>query len=247
MPEHDAAAPRRPAPVCFAVCDPGTGAILRVGHCAAPDLPLQARAGEVVIETDGTVDDLSHYLQDGGLRPIPPAPGPDHCFDRGTGTWRPDPAEERARLARARAEAQAEVIALIDARAETITGGVPLVERLSWGPKEAAARALLAGTPGPQDQAMIAAEARLRGEAPQVLARRIVARADQWRALAAELAAHRHAAAEAIDRATGEDALAEALTALAARLDRCGERAAAGEEVRAPGGDRGQGGPHAPA
>lgn len=210
---------RRPAPISFAICDPATGRIKRVGTCAAEALALQALPGELAIETDGTVDDLSHYLKDGVLQPIPSEPGPDHVFDALTGLWRLDATAATTRLARLRAEALTEAAALIDARAEAITGTVPLVERLSWGAKEQAARAVIAGRASPEDAGMIAGEARVTGEDVALLATRILANADAWRLIAARMAALRRRAAAALALAEDEGAVARVFDDLAAALD----------------------------
>lgn len=216
----DNALARHPAPISFAVCDPVTGRIRRVGTCAVKALALQALPGEVVIETDGTVDDLSHYLKDGVLKPIPSAPGADHVFDALAGLWRLDATAATTRLARLRAEALTEAAALIDARAEAITGTVPLVERLSWGAKEQAARAVIAGRASPEDAAMIAGEARVTGEDVASLAARILANADAWRLIAARMAALRRRAAAELATAENEAAVASVFEELSVALEK---------------------------
>lgn len=216
----DDALARHPAPISFAICDPATGRIRRVGTCTAEALALQALPSEVVIETDGTVDDLSHYLKDGALQLIPPAPGPDHVFETALGVWIPDATAATTRLARLRAEALIEAAALIDARAEAITGTVPLVERLSWGAKEQAARAVIAGTPSPEEAAMIAGEASVTGEEVPALATRILANADAWRLIAARMAALRRQATAALATAENEAAVASVFEELSVALEK---------------------------
>jgi len=63
-----------------------------------------------------------------------------------------------------RAGAKAQVAAMLDMAANAITGATPLAERLSWGPKQDAAKACQAGTATSDQIAMLEAEAAVTGE-----------------------------------------------------------------------------------
>lgn len=88
-------------------------------------------------------------------------------------------------------EATVQIIAAIDAASVEITGSVPEVERLSWTAKEQAARQHLSGA---GTDPMLLDEAVLTGESANVLARKIVDNADQYRRAAATMAGIRRAA-----------------------------------------------------
>jgi len=81
-----------------------------------------------------------------------------------------------------------------------LTGNAPLTEMLSWSAKEEAARAWLADptTPVP---GLLAGEAQVTGEDPAVLAARVVAIADAWRAAQAMLTGLRRRADTALAKA----------------------------------------------
>jgi len=87
----------------------------------------------------------------------------------------------------------------LDRTALTVAGSAPVAEMVSWPVKEAAARAVLAGSATPGDSAMIATEAAITGETATALARRIVARADTFRAAAARIAGLRRKYTALID------------------------------------------------
>ncbi|WP_211092083.1 hypothetical protein [Aliigemmobacter aestuarii] len=110
------------------------------------------------------------------------------------------PAESRntAALREARALALQQVTARLEAVALAITGAVPLVEMLSWGPKEAAARAWVSGDAGAEARALIEGEATVTGEEPGTLAVRILANADAYRAAVAALTGLRRKAEVAL-------------------------------------------------
>jgi len=63
-----------------------------------------------------------------------------------------------------KAGAKAQVAVMLDMAANAITGATPLAERLSWGPKQDAAKACLAGTATSDQIAMLEAEAAVTGE-----------------------------------------------------------------------------------
>lgn len=88
-------------------------------------------------------------------------------------------------------EATVQINAMIDAAAVEITGPVPQVERLSWTAKEQAARAYREGR---GTDYMLETEAQLTGESLDILAQKIVANADRYRAAVATMTGIRRAA-----------------------------------------------------
>ena len=90
-------------------------------------------------------------------------------------------------LEEARMQAHATLFSAIERMAEQITGPVPLTEKLSWGAKEVAARAVAAGTPTEAQAAMILGEAEQTGETAGALADRVIRNADGYRAVIAAL------------------------------------------------------------
>lgn len=147
-------------------------------------------AGEVVIDGDGYIAGAARgYLAAGGIvEPPPPAPPVD--------------------LVALKASAKSRVAARADQIADMITGTVPLSERLSWPTKEAAARAVLAGTATAVQQSLIGAEAQVTGETPAALASSIVAKADAYIVAAGLIAGLRRKTMAAID-ALADPATAE--------------------------------------
>ncbi len=114
-------------------------------------------------------------------------------------------------LAEARTTALSGLIAWIDVTTAAITGPVPGDEKLSWSSKEAAARALLAGTATEAERVLISCEAATFGEADAALCDLIVQNADAWRGIIATLAGIRRRVVAAILQAAtpqeAEDAL----------------------------------------
>lgn len=84
----------------------------------------------------------------------------------------------------------------------SVTGPVPIDERLSWDAKEAAARAYVAETADAAQTAMIDGEAAITGEVPADLAAIIIARADTFRAVVSRVAGLRRKTIAAIDAVT---------------------------------------------
>jgi hypothetical protein len=118
-------------------------------------------------------------------------------------------ARDEAVLQQARYEATAELLVWLDETAAAVTGKVPIVERLSWASKEAAARVFLRdGGPVP---ALIAVEAAALGVTPLSLAARIIAKADAYIVVAARLAAARQSAMKGIADALSPDGVWDAL------------------------------------
>lgn len=122
-------------------------------------------------------------------------------------------AAKAAAFASAKDAAIAELVAWSNAVAMAITGPVPLAEMLSWTAKEAAARAVIAGTATPAETRMIGVEANIGKSSAADLAGRIVANADLYRDAIAKLTALRIEAMRAGDKATTPAGVAEAVTA----------------------------------
>ncbi|WP_444452578.1 hypothetical protein ACTTAI_16380 [Rhodobacter capsulatus] len=128
----------------FAVIDAG-GRIVRTGHCVAADVPLQARAGETAIETDGAIGDDTHYFAGGEFRELPPRPSEACVFDVASESWI-DPRTE-ADMAAELAAAQVTAVAAVNAAAEAarsrfVTPGSG--QAMVYLEKQAEARAWLA-------------------------------------------------------------------------------------------------------
>jgi hypothetical protein len=116
-------------------------------------------------------------------------------------------------LAAAQGAARARLVAAIEGFSEKVTGDVPLSEKLSWGTKEMAARAVLAGAGSAEDKALLQGEAKVTGEAVSDLAARIVRNSDTYRGLVAMLTGLRRGAEAAIAAArtpSEADAVADA-------------------------------------
>jgi hypothetical protein len=121
-------------------------------------------------------------------------------------------------LAAARARARAALLARIEALVAALTGRVPLAEMLSWGPKEAAARAWLAASATPGDKALIEGEAAVTGEDPDALVVRILANADTYRAAVAALTGLRRKGEAAIAAAMTDTQVAEVEQAISGQI-----------------------------
>lgn len=98
--------------------------------------------------------------------------------------------------------AKAAMVEWITSFTQSVTGPVPIDERLSWDAKEAAARAYVAQTADLSQTAMIEDEAAITGEVPAALAAIIIAKADVFRAIAAKVAGLRRKTITAIDAVT---------------------------------------------
>lgn len=108
-------------------------------------------------------------------------------------------APEMINIAAVKASAISRIVARADEIAEMITGAVPLAERLSWSTKEAAARAVIAGSATSEQQALIGAEAQVTGEQVADLAQRIVANATRYITAAGLIAGQRRKTIMAIE------------------------------------------------
>lgn len=111
-------------------------------------------------------------------------------------------APEPIDVAEVKAAAMRRVVTRADEIAEIITGAVPLAERLSWPTKEAAARAIIAGTATAEQQAIIGAEAQMTGETAADLAVRVVANATRYMTAAGLIAGQRRKVLALIDALT---------------------------------------------
>ncbi len=98
--------------------------------------------------------------------------------------------------------AKSAMVEWITAFTASVTGPVPIDERLSWDAKEAAARAYIAQTADAAQTAMIEDEAAITQEVPAELAAIIIAKADVFRAIAAKVAGLRRKTVTAIDAVT---------------------------------------------
>ncbi|MEM1046495.1 MAG: hypothetical protein AAGL24_10100 [Pseudomonadota bacterium] len=100
-----------------------------------------------------------------------------------------------------------------DRLTDIVTGHVPQAERDSWPTKAAAARAHIASNATADQTAMLNAEAVIRVETITDLANLIIARADEYQVIAAQVAGHRAVAYEAVETATTISEIEAALTA----------------------------------
>lgn len=199
--------------------DPATGLVIAAWRSASEaDLAANIPEGAATVEGYGRPGRA--YVKAGEIRDLPPRPGDGWEWDPDGERWHLPDAARAALLEAARKAAEAEAVTLIEATAQAITGSVPLVERLSWGTKEAAARGLLAGAASPEDRAMISAEAATTGEEPARLAARIVANADAYRGAVAAMTGLRRVATTAIAAAADEPAMRAALDDLRAQLQK---------------------------
>lgn len=111
-------------------------------------------------------------------------------------------------IADVKAKAIAEMLAWITGFLAPFTAGVPDDEVTSWPRKAEAARLHLAGAP----QRMILAEAAITGEAPDVLARTIVAKADAYEAIISTVTGLRRKTEEEINAAISPEQVQAVLT-----------------------------------
>lgn len=144
-------------------------------------------------------------------------------WDGDTPIVRPMLPEEMPVLYPDAATARAGVLSAIARVEDALTAGVPLAEKLSWPSKEAAARAVQAGTGAALDNALLAGESALTGETVEELATRIIASADAYRFAVSRMAGIRRGAerriAQAQTPAQLEQAVAWAEAACAAIIE----------------------------
>ncbi|MCD9148526.1 hypothetical protein [Pseudophaeobacter flagellatus] len=126
-------------------------------------------------------------------------------------------------LAQAKAASLAEALDRLTTSASAITGRVPQAERDSWATKAVAARAYLASAASVEQVAMLQAEAAITGEEIEDLAAAIVAMADAYAGIAAQLAGLRRKTRTAIEAALTPAQVQVALAALDAALVELGE------------------------
>jgi hypothetical protein len=129
-------------------------------------------------------------------------------------------AETRAAeaLAEARGQARAQILAALARVVQAITGPVPVSEMLSWPAKEMAARAWVAGEATEADRALIEGEAAMTGEDAAALARRVLDRAEAYRAAVAALTGLRRAAEAALEAAGDAGTVSQVTAATLERL-----------------------------
>jgi len=108
---------------------------------------------------------------------------------------------EGARLRTAQDTALGALAAHVEQAARVWEQGVPLVERLGWGAKEAAARALVAGQADAGQKALILAEAEVTGDKPDALAQAILRKSAEYSAFVARVTAERRRLARLLEAA----------------------------------------------
>ncbi|MCU0816096.1 MAG: hypothetical protein MUF74_06350 [Cypionkella sp.] len=144
-------------------------------------------------------------------------------------------------LGEARETGWRRMVEMIEAATETRCAAVPLAERLIWSAKEEAARALVEGRADAAASALIEAEAQVTGEAPDVLAARILCKAGSHRMLMAQMSGLRRKAAADIAGAESPAEVERILTDLRAALvqksDDAATTAPAGAEGIEPDGE----------
>ena len=110
-------------------------------------------------------------------------------------------------------EAKSAMMRWIETFTVQITGAVPIDEKLSWDAKEAAARAFASGDAQAHHIAMIEGEALITGESPSALVAKIIANANQYRAIASAVAGLRRKTNAALDAITDPQQYALVLSA----------------------------------
>lgn len=99
-------------------------------------------------------------------------------------------------------EAHEAMIAWADAFNRTVTGPVPADEKLAWVYKDAAARAIDAGTADAAQLALIDDEAAITGETREELAAKIIVKSNLYRQVVAAVSGLRRKSGAAIDAAS---------------------------------------------
>lgn len=126
--------------------------------------------------------------------------------------------KEQAALEQARDAARAVLLRSLEGRAVSLTGPVSLAEQISWSAKESAARALLAGEASAEQEGFLGQEAEITGETVADLALLILRKAERYRQAVAGLSGLRRKYALRVQEAGDRDAVAAALSGLAADL-----------------------------
>lgn len=144
-------------------------------------------------------------------------------------------ARAAAALAEARDAGLREVVGMIEAATEALTGAVPMAERLVWSAKEEAAQAVVEGRADAVTRALIEAEAHVTGEAPDLLAARVLRKAQGYREALALMSGLRRKAAAEIAAAGDAAEVEAALAALRVGLMQKSDDLAASAPARSEG------------
>ena len=124
-------------------------------------------------------------------------------------------------LEAARSVAVSRALQQIEAAALKISGQVPVAEQLTWAAKESAARLILSGDEAVRESAdykaavdLLTVEAGMMNETPELLAPRILAAAEAYRADVSRLSGIRRANKRALADAQTEAEIREAMSVL---------------------------------
>ncbi len=98
-------------------------------------------------------------------------------------------------------EALAALTSYVDEFAASVTGKVPIDEKLSWAAKEVAAQAVSDGVQTADQLKLLKDEADLTGETPQALAATVLAKASVYRSVVSRIAGLRRVTTTAIEAA----------------------------------------------
>lgn len=115
-------------------------------------------------------------------------------------------------VAPVRASAITRMNVWIESFMESVTGGIPATEKVSWPVKAIAARAVVNGNATGVQTAIIQAEADVTGEALADLAATIAAQADQWEIVASMVTGLRRKTRDAINAAPDSETIEAILT-----------------------------------
>lgn len=114
-------------------------------------------------------------------------------------------------LQAAKESALQELIEWINATTLSVTGEVPIDEKLAWSEKAAAARAVRDGVANEAQVNLIASEATMTGEDQSALISKIIANAENYTAIIGMITGLRRRIVAAIDAAETPEQVAQAL------------------------------------
>lgn len=178
----------------YIVYEEATGRILRAGSCDDADLPLQAQAGEAVME--GQASPRLNYIDGGELREFTLEELNLRAMLRPGQRWQmPERivVDDRT-LAQAKADQMARVNQTCDAAMSVIKLGYPESEQQTWDKQEREARE---GGATP----LLSALATARGLDINELKARVIAKADAFAAYSGQLIGRRQRCEDRIDAA----------------------------------------------